>query len=241
MRKTLALMCIALILLVGCDKKPKEPETPPPPPLPGQGEIYNGLRESVKFLLTIRTGFTQEDRDQTINKFRQALNENKADPTLYPPEQIEAYQEARKAARRQIMQDVQAQIKESSTLGGWRLVELGILCHKVLDPDNPRYDTLLEKARKMINMPKVAVKGNQEVDGEWHIFLEVDDKVYQKEKNTKKKETYTVRESETFHPNYKTGKDMFKLLKIIGDNLEFEIEYLEVDNHIFTVPGIKKR
>ena len=41
----------------------------------------------------------------------------------------------------------------------------------------------------------------QEVDGEWHVFFQVEDWKYQSNPKNKSTETYTVRESETFHPN----------------------------------------
>ena len=229
MRKLLPVVLVAFVVLAGC--KEKEPPPPPPPPLPSQGQIYGALQESIKDFLTGPGGMTREETRQATNRFRQALNENAADPTLYTPEQIAQYQENRKQARRQIQKDIEARIKETQD-GGWKVVVACIEAHKVLQPENARYDLLKEK---MLAMPKVSSTGGVEVDGELHVFLEVNGP------NMNRPETYTVREGETFHPNPRTGQDMFRLTEIIGDNLKYEVEYLEVNDHVFEVESVKKR
>ena len=223
LRKILVL--VMLVTMIGC--KEKKEEEPPPPPLASEQTILSSLRESLNILL-VRGSPTAEETGQELNKFQQALSENAADPLLYTPEEIEAYQEARKNARRSIQKDIEARIRGSRDLGGWRIVGGCIQAFEVVQPGNGRYDDLQEKARKMINMPSITSAGHFEREGVTKVILDIYDPV----SNTSGK--VNVREGQYFYNN------RFRLTKIVGNNLEYEIEYCDVQNHSFTIKGSRR-
>lgn len=208
----LLLVCL-LGTIPGCNKPepPPPPENLPPPP-PTTDQIYSEIKPSIQLLYRPFNGDGLSDAE--INQTAEALRPLKAKHT--------ATENGREALGR-LEEDIADIIRQARDTTRWKVLEAAILAYEVLEPGNNRFARLKEQAQLMNQIPKSYVRGFVNVDNEEYVFIEVEDR------KTGKRETYKVREQEEF-------ADVFRLVRIIGNNQKVEILYIPA-NYTFERNG----
>jgi hypothetical protein len=222
--KIASFLVLLLLITAGCDRLLR---TADQVPLPSESEIYQTYRDALDVIL-VRGHPSREEATQAVDAFRQALATDLSESGWYPRRERNAYEDARTFARRHIEDEIVTQIRESRDLGGWKIVEAAILAYWVLNPDELLYSELYAHAVKMNNMPSIVNRGYVAEDDVVHVFFEIDDHV------AKSRVTVQVEEGEVFYNN------RFKLERIVGNHLRYEIRYLDVEDHVFEVESTRR-
>ena len=234
MRNVVACLTMGAVLLAGCEAWERtRPNRDKDIELPDARTLVERMREATSLVFVDGKPMPAETRE-AFARLREILETDLSDPEVHKDEAIEAYQAARVKAKQQFTKELSDRIVEIRDSKQWRSILVAIQFHQYLDPEDTRFYLPYQEAYKIVGMPEITAKGATKVDDDWHVFFSVND--YQH----KMVENYTVREGETFHPHAKTGKDMFRLLEIIGKNKAYEIEYLELTGHIIEVDGVRR-
>lgn len=224
MRYLYGLPMIALVFLAGCnlEKEPEEPVVEAPPPKTAQ-EIYQDYKTALNPLFAgaaANSGFTIGMKDPIISQFRTAKSQ-------YAQEINEV------EASDKIANDVSNAVKEAQNSEQWYALDGLLDVHKMLSPNSQRYDTVRRRCDLMLARPWVKVTGFAEIDkGDLITFLDVLDP------NTGEIQSLKIREGEEFYPD-EEGKDILRLVKVIGAQSAVELEYLRLPGETWEIPGPK--
>ncbi len=219
MVRTLCLVLLAAVIVVGCTKEP-EPQPKPenlPPPEPTPQEIYSGkLKPAVEvFWRPMKGGATLSvaEKDQAIQQLTSLKSENAA-------------KDNGRQALSMLQKDIEELLKTARTENRWIVVKACCQAYSILQPGSDRYAKLEQRADLMLKRPSVTVRGFFQVGSgsELYAFLDVT------ERDTGKVTNYKVREGEEFH-------GVLQLVRIIGDQQSVEILYIPV-NDTWIVKGV---
>jgi hypothetical protein len=200
-------LALMLAIHIGCAKKEEpKPEEPPPP---STDQIMAEMRQSVQPLFdghNLNAGLQEDLRLQTVNNLRTAINKFAVANNPNLPE-----------AKRRIKNDIEDLLKKAREADRWRVVKGCCEAIRVIEPSDERFKKVEERADLILARPVVQVKGFFETDGHLVAFLRVRDP------KTDKVTTYKIREGEDFH-------DVFRLVKIVGNQESVEILYKPIDD-----------
>lgn len=216
MRRTIALLTVALSFVAGCKEEPPPPPPTNVPPEPTPEEIYSELKTAAQPILGALTQefMPPEARDAAISAVRASLSKHQA-------------KENGRVAIAKFIPDVTDFVRQAREGKPHRpRVEMaGVMLYEVLKPGDDRYAKRKETLKLLLARPKVNVRGFIDSGGELIAFLEVIDA------DSTEKHMYKIREGEEFH-------NVLKLIRIIGNKQAVEIEYLPLKDS-FEVPGPK--
>lgn len=226
MYKSLPLFLVLSVVMMSCEKEPPPPAQPQAPPEPTAQELRNELRTALSGLNQAsgpEAYMAASGKDAAVNAFNQA--KAKVSPRLNGAE-----------ALRLVAADVDNLISTARKNEAWMAAKGGIEIFKSLNPGSDRYSNLEQRVDIMLARPRVEVTGFVNAGNATEIFVRVTD-----EQPVVQVQNYSVREGEEFHDK-DTGnglRPILKIVRIIGNNQEVEIEYIPIED-TWRVPGPKQ-
>ncbi|MBX3180748.1 MAG: hypothetical protein KF886_25655 [Candidatus Hydrogenedentes bacterium] len=209
----------AIPMIAGCKSEPAAPPEPEAPPPKTTQEIYSDYKAALQPLFAgVNGGFMDGMKEPVISAFR--TKQSQYSTEINEPEAVG-----------NIERDISTAIGQASDNEQWYALDALLDVHKQLNPTSQRYTTQRRRADLMLARPWIQVTGFATIDaGDLVVFLSVIDP------KTRKKDDLRVREGEEFYPD-EEGKDILRLVRVIGAQSAVEFEYLRLPGETWEVPG----
>ena len=224
MRYIYGLAVFVLVCLAGCkEKAPSEAAAPEAPPPKTTQQIYSEYKAALQPLFNAAKpngGFGEGQKGAIISTFSTTRAQMRSE--LNEPE-----------AKGRIEKDVSTNIKAAKRAEQWYAIDALLDVHKALRPDSQVHISLRRRTDLMLGRPQVKCTGFATIDANDLLsFLEIRDP------KTKVVDSFRIREGEEFYPGA-DGKDLLKLIKVIGNQSAIEMEYLALPGETWVIPGPK--